>query len=468
MSRTDPLPTAWWPRIRHWLESVPIDDPVDRRNAPVMQLLLLFLSVSIPLLWGYQTVRFGLPRGGLLALGCAAITTVVTLAGVVLIRRGHFRTAVRAYLATLLLTLLVTYLDSGFDLMSIGQADQFTALIVSGLVLGRRTIWLTFLALTLISIAGCVVDVQHLPAGVDPLRAFANLPSALLSYAIVALVLDRTVAALRETLAESNRRGAELQREMRERERMQARLLHAHKLDAAGKLASGVAHDFNHLLDIVLGFSRQRHEALDEADPKIARLRLAQSLEGVEAAANRGVGLTRKLLGFARDTPSRPQTFAVADALGEMQPLLRQLLPPTIRLQLETAAHVPPGHVHLDRAELELIVLNIAANARDAMPEGGTFSIHAGIRDDMVELSLRDDGKGMDAAVRARVFEPFFTTRGDGSGAGLGLSMVNDLVRAAGGDIEVESTPGAGTCLRLRLPSVQVPARRDQEAMAST
>lgn len=455
---------ALWHRCWQWLASVPIADPVDRRNAPVMQLLFLFLSVSIPLLWGYQTLRFGMPRGGQLALACAVITTVVTMAAVVMIRRGYFRHAVRAYLATLLLTLLVTYLDSGFDLMSIGQADQFTALIVSGLVLGRRTIWLTFVALALISIAGCVVDVAHLPAGVDPLRAFANLPSALLSYAIVSLVLDRTVAALRESLAESNHRGQALQEEMQARERVQAQLFHAAKLEAAGKLASGVAHDFNHLLDIVLGFARQRHEALDERD--VAKL--AGSLEGVEAAATRGVGLTRKLLGFARDTPSRPQTFALQDALGEMRPLLRQLLPPDIRLELLPDAGAAGHRVHMDRGELELMVLNIAANARDAMPGGGAFSISTRALGDRVELALRDDGAGMDASTRARMFEPFFTTRGDGRGAGLGLSMVHDLVHAIGGSIEVDSMPGEGTCVRLRLPLAAPAPASAQETMANT
>lgn len=445
------IAAAWWQRLWRWLERVPVDDPVDRRNAPVMQLLFLFLSVSIPLLWGYQTLRFGIPRGGMLAMGCALVTAGVTMAGVAWIRRGHFQRAIRAYLATLLLTLLVTHLDSGFDLMSLGQADQFTALIVAGLVLGRRAIWLTFAALALISLAGCIVDVRHLPPGVDPLRAFANLPSALLSYAIVSLVLDRTVAALRESLAESTRRGHELQREMQARELTQARLFHAQKLDAAGKLAGGVAHDFNHLLDIILGFARQRHEALDEGDARAAAARLARSLEGVEAAAMRGTSLTRKLLGFARDAPLRPQRFALNTALAEIQPLLRQMLPPNVRLRMPPAPE--DLYLYLDLGELELMILNIAANAREAMPDGGTFEITARAAGDMVELALRDDGLGMDDAVRARVFEAFFTTRSDNRGAGLGLAIVHDLVRAVGGEIDVESSPGVGTVFRLRLPS---------------
>jgi signal transduction histidine kinase len=268
------------------------------------------------------------------------------------------------------------------------------------------------------------------------------------------------VTALRETLAESESRGRDLQREMAERERAQAQLIHAQKLEATGRLASGIAHDFGNLLDVILGFARQRHDAGDLPDARQSRDALADSLEGVETAARRGTAITRKLLGFSRADLLKPQTFDLRDAVADLQPMLRQLFPPSVRLSLETGD--TPLPVYIDRSELEMMLLNVAANARDALPDGGRFDVRVRDAGDMAGVSLSDSGHGMDAQVLRQIFEPFFSTKNAAEGTGLGLSVIQDLVRAVGGDIHVDSAIGRGTTFVIRLPrageAAQAPA----------
>ena len=144
--------------------------------------------------------------------------------------------------------------------------------------------------------------------------------------------------------------------------------------------------------------------------------------------------------------------FDAVDALRELQPMLRQLFDGETRVRLDTTDAALP--IYMDRGQFELMTLNIAANARDAMPEGGQFIVTANRASDgpSLEIALRDSGSGMTEAVRMNVFEPFYTTKPMGSGTGLGLAVVRDLVRAAHGSIDAESTPGQGTTFRIRLP----------------
>lgn len=225
-------------------------------------------------------------------------------------------------------------------------------------------------------------------------------------------------------------------------------------------LASGIAHDFGNILDVILGFAGQRHDAEDLPDARQSRDALADSLEGVETAARRGTAITRKLLGFSRADLLKPQTFDLRDAVADLQPMLRQLFPPSVRLSLETGD--VPLPVHIDRSELEMMLLNVAANARDAMPDGGGFEVRVLDDDGMAGIHLADSGHGMDAQVLRQIFEPFFSTKDATGGTGLGLSVIQDLVRAAGGDIRVDSAPGRGTTFMIRLPhagnAAQAPA----------
>ena len=166
----------------------------------------------------------------------------------------------------------------------------------------------------MIFVSGFWVDAQR--TGDSTALAFHFLPSAIFSYFVITLVLDRSLTALRESLNESEARGGQLQREMAERERAQAQLVHSQKMEATGRLASGVAHDFNNILSVVLGFTAERHRLDDpDADPRRDARAMAEALEGIEPSAQRGIALIRKLLCFGRPDPANAEIF---DAEGDV------------------------------------------------------------------------------------------------------------------------------------------------------
>lgn len=444
-------PDTLWGSLAHWLRSAPVADAVDRRNAPAMQLLLMFYGTALPANWAWHLSSRPIPPGWAIVLLLDFATAALALLCVGLIRRGHFRPAITLFLGALLFSLALAFHKLGAQAQLIDQTAVILCLVISGLVLGRRALWTVFALLLAVFAFGFATDAQNIARGPQWVsNALRNAPSLVISYLIITAILDRAVTALRESLHDANARGRELQEEMARRERAQNQLIHAQKMEASGRLASGVAHDFNNVLGVIRGFAAQRHRALDLADPLARSASLEAALEGVEEAAERGTAVTRKLLGFSRNDRLRIETFDVRDAIDGMRPMLRQLFPASIRLELATSGEALP--VHLDRSEFELMILNIAANARDAMPEGGRFLISAARQDDLVRIDLGDSGQGMSAQVRAHVFEPFFSTKPSSTGTGLGLSIVHDLVNAVGGDIEVDSAPGQGTTFTIRLP----------------
>jgi signal transduction histidine kinase len=449
-------------RFLHWLRDVPIADPVDRRNAPTMMLLQLFYGVMLPVIWAWHIHSSGFRPMARVVFTVDMVVAATAWLGIWLIRRGHFRLPVKLFIGMLLLAMGITFALVGVQSQLIDPAPTMLCLAIGGLVLGRQTLWTVWALVLAIFAIGFHTSVEKaIEAGTSTQRAIEDAPAVLITYTLVTIILDRTVAALRESLAESESRGRELRREMAERERAQAQLIHAQKLEATGRLASGVAHDFNNILDVILGFARQRHAAEDLADARESREALAGSLEGVETAARRGTAITRKLLGFSRADLLKPQTFDLREAVADLQPMLRQLFPPSVRVSIEACAEPVP--VHVDRSELEMMLLNIAANARDAMPGGGRFEARVREAGGMAAVALTDSGHGMEPQVLRHVFEPFFTTKDAGTGTGLGLSVIQDLVRAIGGDIGVESAPGRGATFVLRLPlaaaaSAQAPA----------
>ncbi|MGE8289869.1 MAG: sensor histidine kinase, partial [Stenotrophomonas sp.] len=270
---------------------------------------------------------------------------------------------------------------------------------------------------------------------------------------LIAIALDRTVAALRNSLEESNARGQalalayeRLQEEVRERERTRDQLVHAQKMEAVGRLASGVAHDFNNVLGIILSYAAQRERLADRGAPA-----LYEALGDVDLAARRALTISRKLLSFSRQEVARPEVFDAAASLRELMPMLKQLFGARVRLQLECADGALPVRMDIDR--FGLVIINIAANARDAITDTGTFRIQAGRLDGAwVCLDLTDDGKGMPEDVRTQAFEPFFTTKPSGMGTGLGLSVVRDMLLEAGGKIDLVGPPAQGTTVRILLP----------------
>ncbi|MGV8039254.1 MAG: PAS domain S-box protein [Thermoanaerobaculaceae bacterium] len=238
-----------------------------------------------------------------------------------------------------------------------------------------------------------------------------------------------------------------------ERRRLEDQLLQAQKLEAVGRLAGGVAHDVNNLLQAILGAV----QSLQRREPAVAG-----ELEEVVANVQRGAAVTRQLLLFARRGATRPECLDLNEALEHFSVLLRRLT----RENVEFAMTLAPGPlpVTIDRGQLEQVLMNLVVNAVDAMPDGGTLRLATGRSEGgWTWLEVADTGCGIPSEVRAHIFEPFFTTKPAEEGTGLGLSVVLGIVTAHGGHLDVSSAVGAGTVFRVSLPS-QRPGAEDVQA----
>ena len=253
-------------------------------------------------------------------------------------------------------------------------------------------------------------------------------------------------------------------RDITELKAAQDQLRQSQKMEALGQLTGGIAHDFNNLLTVVVG-------GLDLIAKRVGDEKLLKYANNALAAAERGARLTGQLLAFSRIQRLEVRPTYVAPLIEEMRPLLRNVLGPGIDKKFDLDPHLVP--VMADPTQLEVAVLNLAINARDAMPDGGTLTISSRRRrvtDDgelepgnYIELSISDTGCGMEPEVATRAFEPFFTTKEVGKGTGLGLSMVYGMARQSGGTARVESEPGKGTTVKLFFRG----ARRDSEIPAN-
>ena len=455
--------------VRDWLDRTPTNSPIDRLNARFIQVLMIAFGLSIVLGRLYYMLAepsVALPASWTLdAITDLATDIAVALAawvGVVVVRRGHFNTGIQIFLGICLMSLAANYATTGYH-HAPPDPTATLLLAIGGIVLGRRTLWAVFAAIMSAFVLGQLADALWLPGPKLSFGdAFHTLPMLAVAYLLISFAIDFTTRALRTMLAEAlqhtrvlARTNELLKTEMEERERTQHQLIHSQKLDAIGRAASGVAHDFDNVLNVVLGYASQREQLADRGTPA-----LLNALEGIELAALRALAISRKLLNFSRQDASHTQVFDAAATLAELEPMLRQLLGPYIQLDIVLRAHDMP--IRLDRGQFELMVLNVAANARDAMPDGGRFSLileHDLERDPERDtaaptllLSLVDTGMGMSAEVQAKVFEPFYTTKPLGRGTGLGLAVVASMIDAAGGAIDVTSTPGKGTRFRIRVP----------------
>ncbi|HEY7315042.1 MAG TPA: ATP-binding protein, partial [Gemmataceae bacterium] len=251
-------------------------------------------------------------------------------------------------------------------------------------------------------------------------------------------------------------------RDARERHRLEEQLRQAQKMEAIGRLAGGVAHDFNNLLCIITGYSTLVADGLSPNQP------LREFVAEVIKAADRAAGLTQQLLAFSRKQMLVPRVLDLNTLLADLDKMLRRLIGEDIELAVTLA---PDLHaVKADQNQIEQILMNLAVNARDAMPRGGRLTIataqverdiialrdHPGAKPgSYVRLEVSDTGCGMDREVLAHLFEPFFTTKGQGKGTGLGLATVFGIVNQSGGHLEVCSEPGQGSTFRIFLPSFQ-------------
>lgn len=224
--------------------------------------------------------------------------------------------------------------------------------------------------------------------------------------------------------------------------------IQAHKLEILGRLAGGIAHDFNNLLTAIRGYNQMMlEEAADEP-------RLLEYAEEVRNAVDRASTLTGQLLAFSRRDPVRQTVLDLNEAVRGIDRMLRRLLGRNVELVTRLAPELP--RLKAGPGQIDQVIVNLAVNAREAMPAGGRLMIEtAGVLRNgrrCVMLSISDDGQGMSAATKARLFEPFFTTKGRGTG--LGLSIVRGIVKRNGGEIFVDSEPGRGAAFRIYLPAV--------------
>lgn len=250
--------------------------------------------------------------------------------------------------------------------------------------------------------------------------------------------------------------------DLTDRKRLEERLLQAEKLESIGRLAGGVAHDFNNVLTAIIGSVEVAEARLEPANPAKAEL------DTIRLAAERATDLTRQLLAFARRQVIEPTNLNLNAIIAEVSPMLRRLIGENIQLVVRGSPSL--GAVHADRGQIEQILVNVSVNARDAMPGGGTLTIEtdnvdvAGEPSDApsvpppggyVLLSVLDEGVGISEEQKQHIFEPFFTTKGVGGGTGLGLATVYGIIQQANGFITVASDPGKGACFRMYFPRVE-------------
>lgn len=272
------------------------------------------------------------------------------------------------------------------------------------------------------------------------------------------IAIEDSAAPVRDHKGEL-RGGVVVFRDISNRRHLEEQLSHSQKMDAVGRLAGGVAGDFNNVLTVITGYSELLRTELPTGNP------LRRFADEILWAAERAASLTRQLLAFSRGPSAQPRLLDLNAVLANMEPMLRRLVGESIELITLTGPGL--GRVKADPAQIEQIVMNLAGNARDAMPEGGKLVIETanvdledpasskkiGVRPGAyVMLAVSDTGIGMDAATRSRLFEPFFTTKEPGKGSGLGLATVYGIVKQSEGQVTVYSQPGCGTIFEIYLP----------------
>jgi signal transduction histidine kinase len=404
---------SWSERFSRWVEPRGLADPVERRSARTLATLTLILVgaavVAIPIeLWSVPHFE---QRALVVAMG-----SVVLLAAFVLARSGRWRLGGALAAAVPLLGVTAVLLIEPQD-----EVAPFAVLL--GVVIAcvfLRPRHAGYLSL------GVCAWLTGLLIWLDRPRPTTTATIVLLGLLSVSLVW---ASAWRASVAESSRVATQ------EEERRRAE---AQRLEAIGRLAGGIAHDFNNLLAVVQVNASLMGERLHPDD--------RPALEDLHAAVQHGAGLVSSLLAFAKKGPSEPELVDLGASLEEVVKLLRRLLgrQTTISLQVEGQPRVfmPP-------MRLRQLVMNLVLNARDAMPKGGSIVIRAGEAAG-VWLSVADTGAGMEPAVAQRIFEPFFSTRQQGSG--IGLTVVQDVVVAAGGHIDLQTAPGQGATFTIHLP----------------
>jgi signal transduction histidine kinase/CheY-like chemotaxis protein len=334
----------------------------------------------------------------------------------------------------------------------------FPLLIWAGLRFGARGVT-TLVAV----IAAAAVVIVGLGAG--PIVAFPVVTTQFLLFVLLMTgsLSGQLISAIIAERDEALQRRLQLEEQLR----------HSQKMEAVGRLAGGIAHDFNNLLTAIIGYAEIVITALDPKDPRRA------DAEEIGRAAMRAADLTRQMLAFSRRQALQARTLDLNRTLERVQPMIRRLIGEDIALSIAPKAST--SLVRVDPGQVEQVLMNLVVNARDAMPRGGRLTVETAevVLDEAaaaqnpdarpgayVALSVTDTGIGMSADVRARIFEPYFTTKGVGKGTGLGLSTAYGIVRQSNGHINVASEPGLGTTFRVLLPRAEGEARTEEDGAA--
>jgi nitrogen-specific signal transduction histidine kinase/CheY-like chemotaxis protein len=274
---------------------------------------------------------------------------------------------------------------------------------------------------------------------------------------------------------EDQRTSVAIVRDLTERKRLEAELQQAQKMEVVGRLAGGIAHDFNNLLTAILGFSQF---ALDQARDSP---NLLADISEIKSAGERAERLTRQLLTFSRRQLAEPRVLDLNELVSELRSMMSRMIGDDV--QLDVVVGAPLASVRLDPGQVEQVLLNLIVNARDAMPKGGRLTIatsdvdldaefairHPGAAPGPhVALSVADTGTGIPPDVLGRVLEPFFTTKPQGKGTGLGLATVADIIQGSGGCLAIESTVGVGTVVTGYFPRVDAPLESEAPAVRAT
>jgi signal transduction histidine kinase len=347
-------------------------------------------------------------------------------------------------------------------------------------VMGAITVWTPVYRLEgVVKLITAVASMMTFAMLLPMMPTLVALPSPS-QLAIVNRKLEKEIEERRAAEDEVRRINEELEERVAkrtaERRSLEDQLIQSQKMEAVGMLAGGVAHDFNNLVTVIVGYNDMLREQ-SRNDPQALEF-----AEEIQRAAERAGALTNQLLAFSRRQIAVPRAVDLNDVVREMDKFLRRLIGEDIVLEARLAAALP--RVKIDPAHMDQVIMNLAINSRDAMPSGGKLTIetaqieltaqHAGPAMELppgryVTLAVADTGVGMDAATRARVFEPFFTTKDKGKGTGLGLSIVYGIVKQNGGEIVAHSEPGAGATFKIYLPAIDAevqPVDRESELRA--
>jgi len=385
------------------------------------------LSLSVP----FILIRSGRYRAGNLVLTSVVLITVTTA---VTVGQGLHDTAVVAY------PIILIYVGL--------TSDRALLFLCAGLTIAAG-LWLA-----VGSSLGWFVPVPVLRV---PFDFFSVVTLSVLSI-VAALAVDLLSSSLRRSLAQARHEIEERKKLEEQRTRLSAQLAQAQKMESVGRLAGGVAHDFNNMLAVISGYAEVALQEPGTADP------VRDALEEIRKAARHSADLTRQLLAFARRQAVVPRVLDLDGAIQGTLGMLKRMIGENVDLKWQPGATWP---VRVDPTQVGQVLVNLCVNARDAIHGVGTISISTGNRTldepfvsehpgscagDFVMLVIHDDGRGMDPETASHLFEPFFTTKPIGEGTGLGLAMVYGAVKQNGGFIDVQSAPGCGTTFHIYLP----------------